>query len=262
MPYSFIAYIDESGDDGLQNFRAPGANGGASTWLVISACVLRFSRDLEAVSWRNEILTRMPERKSRSLHFAKLTHGQKVVATQCLASKGIRAISVISDKTTVPMETYHDKNQLYFYLTRYLIERVSWLCRDLRPKVPEGDGRVQIIFSRRGGMSYSDFRAYLERLRQDPDVRIYWPVVDVDRIDAQDHSRRAGLQLADVIASAFASGVEPNRYGNCEPRYAELLKPVVFHKNGNYFSYGVKLVPQLESLQLSDEQNRFIDLFK
>lgn len=262
MSHSFIAYIDESGDDGLQNFRAPGATGGASRWLVISACVVRLSRDLEMVNWRNEILTRMPDKKSRDLHFAKLTHGQKVVAAQCLASKGVRAISVMSDKSTIPAEAYQDKNQLYFYLTRYLIERISWLCRDLRPKVPEGDGRVQIIFSRRGGMSYANFREYLERLRQDRAVRIHWPVIDVTRIDAQDHSRRAGLQLADVVASAFASGIEPNRYGNCEPRYAELLKPIVFNRNGNYFSYGVKMVPPLESLQLSDEQNRFISLYR
>lgn len=262
MTYSFVAYIDESGDDGLDNFRAPGANGGASTWLVISAFVLRYSRDLEAVAWRNEILARMPERKARDLHFAQLNHNQKIVATQCLASKGVRAISVISNKQTIASGIYEEKNQLYFYLTRYLIERISWLCRDFRPMVPEGDGRVRIIFSRRGGMSYPDFRAYLTRLREDPTVRIHWPVVDVDGIDALDHSRRAGLQLADVIASAFASGVELNRYGNCEPRYAEVLKSIVFHRAKNYFSYGVKLVPQLENLQLSNEQQRFIDLFK
>ena len=262
MTHSFIAYVDESGDDGLANFRAPGVNGGSSTWLVISACVLRASRDLEAVAWRNEILSKMPERRSRDLHFAQLNHGQKTVAAQCLASKGIRAISVLSDKQTITTGVYEGKNQLYFYLARYLIERVSWLCRDLRPQVPEGDGRVRIIFSRRGGMSYNDFRAYLTRLNEDSTVRIHWPVVDINGIDALDHSKRAGLQLADVIASSFAAGIEPNRYGNCESRYAEILKPAVFHRGENYFSYGVKLVPQLGNQRLSQEQQRFIDLFK
>ena len=48
--HSYIAYIDESGDDGLQRFREPGRQGGASKWLAISACILRATNDLEAVN--------------------------------------------------------------------------------------------------------------------------------------------------------------------------------------------------------------------
>jgi hypothetical protein len=75
---------------------------------------------------------------------------------------------VIANKPVIPPGIYDEKNHLYFYLCRYLIERISWLCRDMRRNVPEGDGKVKIIFSRRGGMSYDDFRAYLERLRARP----------------------------------------------------------------------------------------------
>ena len=159
---------------------------------------------------------------------------------------------------------YVEKNQLYFYMTRYLIERLSWLCRDLRPSVPEGDGRVAITFSRRGGMSYDDFRNYLRKLKADTsgDVRIHWPVIDIDAVDAQDHSRNASLQLVDAIASSFAAGVEPDRYGNCEPRYAELLKPVTYHRGSNYLSYGVKIVPKHEDCSLNQQQMNFIEIFK
>lgn len=262
MAHSFIAYIDESGDDGLDKFRLQGANGGASTWLVLSAFVTRYSRDLELVSWRNEILSRIPERKSRNLHFAQLNHAQKIVAAQSIATKRCQAVSVLSDKTTISEGIYKQKNQLYFYLARYLVERVSWLCRDLRRQVPEGDGRAKIIFSRRGGMSYPDFRQYLEKLRDSENTQIHWPVIDIAGIEAEDHSRRAGLQLADIVASAFSSGIEPNRHGNCEARYAEILKPIVFQRNKNYFSYGMKLVPQFDRLTLSDEQQRLIKIFE
>src|SRR5690349_7833636 len=97
MPHSFVAYIDESGDDGLKTFRSPG-NGGSSTWLIISACVFRQSRSLEAVKWRDEITEKMPEKKSRILHFAELNHNQRVAASKIVATKPLRAISVLAAK--------------------------------------------------------------------------------------------------------------------------------------------------------------------
>jgi hypothetical protein len=264
MSHSYLAFIDESGDDGLDKFREPGSHGGASSWLVISACLIRRVHSLDAVAWRDEIMKRIPEKKSRDLHFAELNHGQRVVAAATLANKPLRALSVLAAKRPIPAGIYTDKNQLYFYMTRYLIERLSWLCRDLRPRVPEGDGRVAITFSRRGGMSYENFRDYLRKLKasETEDVQIHWPVIDIDGVDARDHSTSASLQLADAIASSFAAAIEPNKYGNCEPRYAELLKSVTYHRKGNYLSYGLKVVPKPQDCQLNDEQTRFIHSFK
>lgn len=262
MKHSYVAYIDESGDDGLAKFRQLGVDGGASIWLFITACIIRASRDLEAVRWRDEITSKLPKQNKRNLHFQKMTHSQRIMAAKTLARKQLMLSHVISNKTTIPPGTYREKNQLYFYLTRYLIERVSWLCRDLRPRVPEGNGRVKIIFSRRGKMSYGDFRDYLERLRARDDTTIHWPVIDIEGIEAQDHSRWAGLQLADIGASAFAAALEVDKYGNCEPRYAETLKPRVYQRKGNYLSYGLKLVPSLDQLQLSREQSRLIQIYK
>ncbi|MHC1547355.1 DUF3800 domain-containing protein [Phyllobacterium sp. K27] len=264
MIHSYVAYIDESGDDGLDKFRSPGGKGGASSWLVISACIFRQAHSLEAVKWRDEISSKIPEKKSRSLHFAELNHNQKVVVTEVLATKPIRVLSVLTAKKTIPKGIYTEKNQLYFYMTRYLIERMSWMCRDLRPQVPEGDGRVAITFSRRGGMSYQNFRSYLGKLREakSDDVKIHWPVIDIDSVDAQDHAKSASLQLVDVAASAFASAVEPNIYGNCEMRYARNLKPITYHRKGNYLSYGIKLVPKYEDCSLNGEQMNFIAQFQ
>ena len=193
MAHSFVAYIDESGDDGIGNFRQPGAHGGSSRWLVISACVFRQSFELDAVKWRDQIGNLMPEKRSRSIHFAQMNHGQRLAASRCLVSQPIRSLSVLSNKSSIPNGVYREKNQLYFYLTRYLVERISWLCRDMRPKVPQGDGRVKITFSRRGGMSYADFRDYLQRLKntEDNEVRIHWPVIDIEGLEAKDHSTHA-----------------------------------------------------------------------
>jgi hypothetical protein len=264
MSHSFVAYIDESGDDGFGNYREIGGRGGSSRWLGIAACLIRHSRELEAVSWRDEILERMPERQTRELHFAKLNHSQRIVACQILASKPVRVVSVLANKELLQADRFGEKNFLYFYVARYLVERLSWLCRDYRRDVPEGDGRLAITFSRRGGMSYDGFRNYLRTLQSagGETVRIHWPVIDIEAVDAADHAKRAGLQLADTAASAFTAGVEPDRYGNCEPRYAEILKPVTYHHGGTYWGYGVKFMPPPDETSLSADQRKMLDLWR
>jgi len=131
MTHSFLAYIDEAGDDGLAKYREPGKNGGASHWLILSACIIRKTNSLEAVAWRNEILEKT-QKDGRELHFVNLNHGQRVAAARCLSEKPVRITSVLAAKKPIPDGIYTEKNQLYFYMTRYLIERISWLCRDMR----------------------------------------------------------------------------------------------------------------------------------
>jgi hypothetical protein len=265
MSHTYLAFIDESGDDGLKApFRGPGSQGGSSRWLVLSACVIRAVNSHDAVNWRDEIRSKMPEKQARDLHFARLNHGQKVAAVRILATKPVRTISVIASKEHLQSRAFGAKNQLYFFMARYLIERLSWLCRDFRRLAPEGDGRVAITFSRRGGMQYDAFRSYLTGLHgnRDSDVRIHWPVIDIDAVDARDHSTSACLQLSDIVASSFSAGFEPDRYGNCEPRYSQMLKPITYSRGHNYLSYGVKIVPNPEICMLSEDQAFSLSIWK
>lgn len=266
MAHSFIAYIDEAGDDGLHpdRYRVPGRGGGSSHWLTIGAIVWRYSRDLDAVQWAKAIREQLPQaKKTKPLHFKDLDHPQRVMAISGLCERPIRAVAVIANKPVIPADTYTEKHQLYHYMCRYLLERVSWLCRDMRPKVPEGDGRVKIVFSRRRAMNYDDFQSYIQLLRDanDPDIRIHWPVIDIAAIEAQDHGARLGLQIADLVISGLTAALEPDYYGNVEPRFARMLKPVVYHRGQNYLSYGAKIVPAVDHIPLTDQQREFIQLF-
>ncbi|WP_375143773.1 DUF3800 domain-containing protein [Acuticoccus sp. MNP-M23] len=261
MSHSYLAYIDESGDDGLSDFRTPGQRGGASRWLVISACVIRASRSLDAVGWRDEAL-RLAGRTSRELHFHKLSHSQKKVVAAAIARKELRFSAVLGKKDTSEASPFTRKNQLYWYLTRYLIERISWLCRDFRGRVREGDGRVQITFARRGGMDYKDFQSYLFNLRDNMDTTIHWPVIDIDSVTATEASRLASLQLADCGARAVAEAFEPDMYGNVEGTYIRALRPRLYHRSGNYMSYGLKLLPSEERAALTDQQHAVLQHFK
>ncbi len=60
---------------------------------------------------------------------------------------------------------------------------------------------------------------------------INWNVIDIEGIAAIDHSNRAGLQLADCVASAFSAALELNAYSMTTPGYALSLKPIVFERD-------------------------------
>ena len=252
MAHSFVAYIDESGDDGLVgHFRQPGGDGGPSHWLGIGATVWRLSRDLDMVGCAREIVANLPKQKQdKPLHFTELDHAQRVMAVHKLVEHRFRTCVVFAYKPIIPDGIYTEKNQLYHYMTRYLIERISWLCRDFRRFAPEGDGKVKIIFSRRGGMNYADFQDYLRRLKgaDNPDIQIHWPVIDIDGVEATDHGSLYGLQLADLAVSGLRSALEFDLYGNVEPRFAEALKSKVYRRQKNFLSYGAKCVPTCEAI--------------
>ncbi len=171
-------------------------------------------------------------------------------------------IAAISNKTTIQPGIFVNKNQLYFYIARHVIERLSWFCRDLRIDVPEGDGKLRLVFSRRGGLSYDGFREYLTRLRDDGDNSIHWPVIDIEAIEARDHSTDAGLQLADCGASAIASAFEPDPYGNVEAQYLHALQEMIYSRQGNYLSYGLKLIPGIDQMPLTQQQAAALQPFK
>ncbi|MBB5699996.1 DUF3800 domain-containing protein [Sphingomonas yantingensis] len=266
MAHSFIAYIDEAGDDGLNpdRYRVPGRGGGSSHWLTIGATVWRQSRDLDAVRWAKEIREQLPQQKKhKPLHYKDFDHAQRVMAITGLCDRPMRATAVIANKPIIPAGMYEQKNQLYHYMCRYLLERLSWLCRDMRPMVPEGDGRVKIVFSRRRAMNYDDFQHYIQRLKDaaDPEIRIHWPVIDISAIEAEDHGSRFGLQIADLVMSGLTAALEPDFYGNVEPRFARMLKPIVYSRGGNYLSYGAKIVPNADTIPLTEQQREFLAIF-
>jgi hypothetical protein len=112
-------------------------------------------------------------------------------------------------------------------------------------------------------MNYDDFQSYIQRLKDtnDPEIRIHWPVIDIPAIEAEDHGARFGLQIADLATSGITAGLEPDFYGNVEPRFARMLKPVIYHRGRNYMSYGTKIVPPVDQIPFTDQQREFVELF-
>lgn len=92
---------------------------------------------------------------------------------------------------------------------------------------------------------------------------INWKVLDVDNISVENHSKWAGLQIADCITSAFFQAVEPNAYGNYEPAYANLLRGCVMRppQGGSALNVGVVPVPSFVKCQADDAQLAFFKSF-
>jgi hypothetical protein len=78
----------------------------------------------------------------------------------------------------------------------------------------------------------------------------------------ENHSKWAGLQIADCITSAFFNAVEPNLYGNYETTYAKILKPrLIKSHSGAFLNCGVTPVPSLQKCGVDDFQRSFFEWF-
>ncbi len=254
----FRVYVDESGDEGFV-FRPDGT--GSRHWMVLSAVVVRRTNDLALVRMLGEVRTTLGKAPKQQLHFSDLKHEQRVPYVRRIAGMPVRTVSVLIHKPSIrdPEKFQAEKFLLYRYATRFLLERVSWLCRDHAADGP-GGGTAHVVFSNRSIMSYDELRAYLRLLKDqsDPmDVRVDWSVIDPDRVEAVNHDQLAGLQIADAVASSLYYAVQLNRYGEVEEKYTQMLRPTFYRHKGKALGYGVKFWPaEVEALKMTNPHLR------
>jgi hypothetical protein len=95
--YSYIAFIDEAGDPGLDRIR-PLDPSGASEWLVIGATLIRASNEAEPVEWVRSMLSSANVRQTRQLHFRGLKDWQKVLVCSEFERLPVKGFAVLSNK--------------------------------------------------------------------------------------------------------------------------------------------------------------------
>ena len=254
--YGYIAYIDEAGDPGLARVR-PIDEGGASEWLILSAVVMRAKWEPDVVGWVDEIRNTIKVRQRRYLHYRDLSPSRKDAVAHAISELPLRGFAVCSNKKN--MRGYENKraakipSQQWFYnwCVRLLLERVTAFC-DQRTMNDFGERKlIKLEFSRRGGLRYSQTRAYHSYLRfQQQGNKIYLqkrePVTDLlhtDLMEDHPHYTRAGLQLADSVASAFYQAVDCLGPGQWLVEPAKALAPIMAKENGRYVDFGVALQP-------------------
>lgn len=69
-------------------------------------------------------------------------------------------------------------------------------------------------------------------------------VIVPERIRAVEHSKLAGLQVADAVASGLHFALKVNRYGETETGYLPHLKKTLYRHKGEAMGYGLKVWPE------------------
>ncbi len=88
-----------------------------------------------------------------------------------------------------------------------------------------------------------------------------WEAFDFQQVHHFSHRERAGLQLADVVTSAFYRGLGQVNGRLGDVRYAAILKPRVAEASNASFGFGVKLQPDHLEHTLQDHQREVFELF-
>jgi hypothetical protein len=210
--------------------------------------VIRKSNDLQNVECLKTVRGILGKPPLHPLHFVELKHEQRIPYVRRVGELPVRTVSVLIYKPQVrePEKFQNEKHLLYRYASRLLLERISWLCRDHR-REGEGDGFAEVVFSNRSAMSYEDLRRYvallLKRSKATSDIQLDPSVIDAERIRSVGHSRLAGLQAADAVASALHFAVKRNLYGEVEPAYAPHLRRTFYRHRRTVLGYGLKFWP-------------------
>lgn len=231
----FTAYIDESGDQGFE-FREP-QHMGSSRWFIISAVVTKTSQKAIIRKNLDDLRAELNMQSNQIIHFSKLNHAQRVLATDRISRMPLRIVSVLVHKPDLANpETFRDEGyRLYFFTLRLLLERVSWLCRD-----HEQEGRCKLIFEHCKSLRYDDLDQYIQRLKT-KNTKIDWDSIKTDKLFVENKKSIAALQLADCSASSFQWALA-EKHKFTEHRFAKNLKPVVYCNGLNYRSYGLKFL--------------------
>lgn len=256
MDYGYVAYIDEAGDPGLKKVR-PIDSDGSSEWLILSAVVMRQKWEDNVVDWVDNIRNGLDLKQRRDLHYRDLSPTRRLAVARRVASLPLRGFVVCSNKKN--MRKHENKNAakipsnewFYNWCVRLLMERVTAFCADRTIKDHGEAKKIRVEFSQRGGHRYSQTRAYHLYLRHQQQAGSVFlekrvPVTDMLSTDLMfdyPHDQRAGLQLADAIASAFYQAADSLGPGAWDIEPAKALQPIMAMEKGKQHGFSVALQP-------------------
>lgn len=228
----FVVYIDEAGDPGVK--AKVSGSGGASEWFVVSAVVVAADRDRDAVDWVRDMREAVRAQQRSPLHYRNLSQSNKERVCRMLSTKSVRLFTVASHKTNMRdrqnprMGKPLGRGEFYNWCLRLLLERVTAWCARRAQKHALSSGSARIVFSERGGHDYDHLRAYLALLDEQARVggavlkqrQIARGIIAEEMTEVRRHDDLAGLQLADICASAFFQAINGKTPEDLKPALA------------------------------------------
>lgn len=244
-------YIDEAGDPGVRDGLKYLSS--RHEWLATSAVAIRSENERSVVEWIRELREVARARQAGVLHYHKITKERRRGVCEVLSRFPVRSFVMISHKSNVReyinprIRKQMDDGTFYNWCLRLLLERVTDWALDWMKH--NGDKRAEplsITFARRGGHDYGKLFAYLRKLRAQKEAgHLYLsgpglcePTLDQTNWRVAETTDFAGLQLADVVASAFyqsCNSASPAH--DLEPALA--LRPIIASKGGTEANAGL-----------------------
>lgn len=246
-------YIDEAGDPGVRDGTRYATS--RHEWLCVSAVIVRSARHDLLPTWIAELREAAKSTQSGSLHYERIAKARRKGVCELLAAKPLRVFVLATHKSNMReyinprIGSMLEGGTFYNWCLRLLLERVTawadtWFRSENLDPTP-----LEIVFAQRGH-NYDHFFSYIDLLRMQKAAgtlflrgpgltepfldRSFWSITRADQL--------AGLQLADIAASAFyqaANTVSPS--WDVEP--AKALRPVIAEKDGIEANVGLTVWP-------------------
>jgi hypothetical protein len=232
----FRVWVDETGDRG--------SSAQSSPFFGVAAVVLADGAMPVLRATKMEINKRLQRAAGHELHWSQTlkTHDYRAVAVEEVArlKKLARVTYVAVQKSSIPTDAFIRRNReaLYNYPLRFLLERVSWL-------VDEQGGIARITLASVSGLPKRIPLDYIDWLRDTQDTQIRWQAID-PKVEVHQAVERDGLQIADIAAGALDRAIRPatSPPHRMEPAYLRELAPLIYNRGvGKIASYGLKALP-------------------
>lgn len=225
VAHHYTLFVDEAGDDKVDRLK-PGPPDGNSEWLCLGGYLVRAEDEPDLERRRDEILRSFGGQPGQALHYRNLKPRNRLTAAKNLASMDYRArgFVVCSFKETMigyrneraAASTGNARDILFNFVTRLLLERVTHYVLNVAHKHGIRDPVLRIVMASRKGHHFGQLKAYIAQLmnqalagttflntREVKEKVLRWNLIE--RASA---SQVPGLQLADVLVSAFFQSIE------------------------------------------------------
>lgn len=284
LDYNYTLFVDEAGDDKVDRLK-PDFESGNSEWLCLGGYLVRAEIEADLDRRRDAILKAIGGQPGGVLHFKNLHPKNRSKAVNALVTKAnsARGFVVCSYKRTMlnhrndraAAASSNQRDYLYNWVTRLLLERVTHYVANHARRNGIERPILRIVMASRKGHHFGQFKAYMQqKINQATAGTTYLATRDIDPavlrynlIDRATASKLPGLQLADVLVSAFFQSIEQT-----SPHYADKVALQLFplmaerkttsgrkrRKDGE----GVTFFPPMEAVHfLTPEQSAFFEHF-
>jgi len=239
MTHTFVAFIDEAGDEGFKFVARPARQ--SSEWFIMAGVVMRVNMvqmlDYALHQFREAWTGRGP------FHFRDADHHERLAFIEAIRSWPYHLVVVAVHKPgLLDSGLARHKHLLYQYTVKMLIERISWCSISHK-----GDqtAATRLILADRGQLRMNRLQAYLDLLKTTGrNHNIRWSAIDVDLIEAAPMKAHTGLQVADVVAGSVEKALELSRHSTTEHRYVKLLRRRFYRRDSKCSGNGLKVFPR------------------